>query len=74
MSGSFIPFARDIEEREARNDPRPSIAERYASKAEYMGLVTQDTLRLVSEGYLLDRDMDEILTAASDHWDYLNSN
>ena len=71
MSGSFIPFPLTEDDRAQNGDPRPSIEARYQSKAEYMGLVLQETLDLVSNGYLLDHDMDEILNAASSHWDYL---
>src|SRR5574340_130143 len=35
MVGSFIPFARTRAERERTSDPRLSIEERYASRAEY---------------------------------------
>jgi hypothetical protein len=71
MSGSFVPFAVTETERAHSQDPRPSIEARYSSKAEYMGLLLQETLELVAQGYILDQDMDEVLTAASSHWDYL---
>jgi hypothetical protein len=71
MSGSFVPFAVTETERAQSQDPRPSIEARYSSKAEYMGLLLQETLELVAQGYILDQDMDEVLTAASSHWDYL---
>jgi hypothetical protein len=36
LTGSTVPFAATKEEREARGDPRPSIAERYASRDVYL--------------------------------------
>ena len=34
--GSLIPFARTSREREAAGDPRLSLEERYASRADYV--------------------------------------
>jgi hypothetical protein len=71
MSGSFLPFAKDRQEREARNDPRLSIEERYGSKAQYLGLVAAEAMKLIGEGYLLDQDLREILEQAGEIWDYV---
>ncbi len=71
MSGSFLPFPRDRQEREARNDPRLSIEERYASKAQYLGLVAAEAMTLIGEGYLLDQDLREIIEQAGVIWDYV---
>jgi hypothetical protein len=70
MSGSYIPFAASRAEREANGDPRPSIAERYASREHYLGLVAEAAMELIDEGYLLDEDLPEILRRAAQHWDY----
>ena len=37
--GSYIPFAKTKAERDAANDPRPSIEERYGSRADYVAKV-----------------------------------
>ena len=34
--GSYIPFAKTKAERDATDDPRPSIEERYGSRADYV--------------------------------------
>lgn len=70
MSGSYVPFAATRAEREANGDPRPSIAERYANREHYLGLVAGAALDLIGEGYLLDGDLPEILQRAGQHWDY----
>ncbi len=70
MVGSYIPFARTRAERRARDDPRPSIEERYGSKEEYLGRVAQAGLGLIDAGLLLDRDLPPIVRNASRHWDY----
>jgi hypothetical protein len=71
MSGSFIPFSRTRAERERSGDPRVSIEERYESREQYLGLVAEAALDLVDQGYLLDRDVPEIIEAAGSHWDHL---
>jgi hypothetical protein len=70
MSGSYIPFARTRAERELAGDPRPSIEERYQSRAQYLGLIGESAMDLIEQGYLLDRDLPEILASAARHWDY----
>ncbi len=73
MSGSYIPFATTREERESNSDPRPSVAERYTSKEQYLGLFVTAVIELVNDGYLLDEDVPEVLMRASRHWDYLHA-
>ena len=70
LSGSYIPFARTREERESNGDPRPSIEERYESRAQYLGLIAQEAMTLIEDGYLLDEDLAEILELAAVQWDY----
>ena len=71
MQGSYIPFPRNRAERERAGDPRPSVEERYGSRAEYLGRVTEAALALVEDGYLLAGDLQPILSQAARHWDYL---
>ena len=54
--GSFIAFAPSKTEREAAGDPRPSLAERYGSKANYVDRVRQEAAALVAERLLLQDD------------------
>ena len=70
MVGSYIPFARTKAEREAAKDPRPSIQERYESKAEYLGRVAEAGLDLIEDRLLLERDLPAIVRNAARHWDY----
>ena len=71
MQGSYIPFPRTAVDRQESDDPRGAIAERYRSREQYVGLVSNVALRLIDEGYLLAEDLAPILGRASDHWDYL---
>ena len=54
--GSFIPFARAREERQAAGDPRPSLEERYGSRAAYVAAVEAAAQALVAERLLLPAD------------------
>ena len=71
MQGSYVPFPRTGDDRERTGDPRQSIDERYGSRAEYLGRVTEAALGLVDDGYLLAGDLAPILAQAARHWDYL---
>ena len=71
MQGSYIPFPRTRADGERTGDPRRSIEERYGSRAEYLGRVTESALALVDDGYLLAEDLAPILAQAGRHWDFL---
>lgn len=70
-TGSYIPFAATRAERERKSDPRPSIAERYSSRTEYLRRVEEAARRLVGERYVLQADVAAIVNRAADHWDLL---
>jgi hypothetical protein len=69
FAGATLPFARDRRAREAAGDPRPSIAERYASREDYLGRVRAAARRLAGEGYLLDEDVETSLAFAARMWE-----
>jgi len=71
MQGSYIPLPITRDAADERGDPRASIEERYTSRAEYLGLVSDAALALVDDGYLLAGDLAPILARARQHWDYL---
>lgn len=71
LLGSYVPLARNQASREARNDPRRAIAERYTSKDAYLTLIRRSAAELVQGGYLLQEDTDAIVRRAGDHWDLL---
>ncbi len=54
--GSFLPFARTRQEREAAGDPRPSLEERYGTRAAYVARVQAAAAALVAERLLLPAD------------------
>jgi len=69
--GSFFPFARTKEERQRTGDPRPSVAERYASREEYVKRVAAAADELVAARFLLPRDRDAVVDRAARLWDAL---
>jgi hypothetical protein len=71
MMGSTISFARTRAEREKNGDPRPSIAERYASRTAYLDAVRTAAQKLVTERYVLAEDVESIVERAGQRWDYI---
>src|SRR5580692_3763316 len=67
--GSFIPFAKTASEREKSGDPRLSIAERYASRDEYMGKFSEAAMKLMRERFLLREDLPALLERGEREWD-----
>jgi hypothetical protein len=63
--GAVLPLAATRAEREARNDPRPSIAERWPDQAAYVAAVRASAARLVAERLLLAEDAAAMVAAAS---------
>lgn len=62
--GSFIVFARTSAEREAADDPRPSLAERYGTREAYVAQVEAAAATLVAERLLLPEDAARFVAAA----------
>jgi Alpha/beta hydrolase domain len=66
--GSFIPFAKTAKEREKSGDPRLSVAERYASREEYMGKFAEAAIKLIHERFLLREDLPAVLERGEREW------
>jgi hypothetical protein len=66
--GSFIPFAKTAAERGSSGDPRLSVAERYASRDEYMGKFAEAAMKLVHERFLLREDLPTLLERGKREW------
>ena len=62
--GSYFPFAATRAEREAKNDPRPSLEERYGSHAGYVRRLEEAAQRLVTERLLLQEDAERLVERA----------
>jgi hypothetical protein len=70
FAGATIPFARTRAERAASGDPRPSVAERYATRAAYLEAVRRAAQALARDGYLLAEDVDLSVAAGARLWDH----
>ena len=62
--GSYLVFAADKATREAAGDPRPSIAERYADRADYVSKVETVVAALRRDRLLLPEDAERYLERA----------
>jgi hypothetical protein len=64
IAGSHFPFAVSVADREVSGDPRPSIAERYASREVYVEAVAAAAQALVEERFLLAEDAERYVERA----------
>jgi len=69
--GSFIPFAKTAAEREKSGDPRLSVAERYASREEYVGKFAEAAMKLIHERFLRREDLPALLERGEREWNEL---
>jgi hypothetical protein len=70
LLGSYMPFPRTRAERELKHDPRPSIAERYKGREDYLQRIRAAAVDLVKQRFLLDEDVDNTMQRATRHWDW----
>jgi len=73
MMGSTLPFARSAGERAQRGDPRPSIAERYATRDHYLAQVRASAEALVKVRHMLGEDIDAVVARAGRTWDLMQA-
>ena len=66
--GSYVPFARTAEERKKSGDPRKSIAERYASREDYVGRFTRALDELVAARWILAEDRAAMVERGEMEW------
>jgi hypothetical protein len=64
LTGSFIPFALTRAERLAIGDPRPSLEERYPTRAIYVDAIRQAAGQLVQQRFLLPEDAMRLIQTA----------
>ncbi|MFN0069864.1 MAG: alpha/beta hydrolase domain-containing protein [Chloroflexota bacterium] len=70
MNGSTFPFPVTREARQASNDPRLSIAERYASRTDYLDRVREAADELIAGRYMLEEDLELAMLIAEERWDH----
>lgn len=73
FAGSWFPFAKTKADRTRTKDPRPSIAERYTSREDYLAKIEAAARDLVARGFLLETDIQRVVERSGKEWDYLMS-
>jgi hypothetical protein len=68
LVGSFVPFSRTREARTAAGDDRRSVAERYASRQDYLDQVDRAARSLVEQRFLLAGDVGALHDRAAATW------
>jgi hypothetical protein len=70
LLGSYFPFPKTRAERQAHNDPRSSIEERYSTREDYLAKIRAAAMDLVKSGLMLDEDVELTMQRAGRHWDW----
>jgi Alpha/beta hydrolase domain len=65
--GSYLPFARTKAERPAREDPRPSLEERYGNQEGYVQRIKEVVRELLEARLLLPEDAARFVDEAAGH-------
>ena len=73
LLGAWLPFPATRESRLAAADPRPSIAERYPSRADYLAQIERAAQALVAQRLLLPADVAPVTRQAATRWDHLTA-
>jgi hypothetical protein len=68
FEASYIPFPRTAAERQKMGDPRKSIAERYASREEYLAQYKKAVDALVQQRWILPEDRAALLHRGELEW------
>jgi hypothetical protein len=69
--GSFIPLMANEEQQSLRGDERPTVSELYPSKAAYTARLDREIAKLMTDGWLLERDQARAREAALQRWEWI---
>ncbi|HTD77509.1 MAG TPA: alpha/beta hydrolase domain-containing protein, partial [Chloroflexota bacterium] len=64
-----LPFARSADERRTRGDSRPSLAERYRDRDDYVSQVRAAAQALADAGYIVEEDVELAVELAAQRYD-----
>ena len=73
FEGSYLPFPKTAADRQQANDPRKSVAERYASREDYLAKYTVALDELIKQRWILPEDRDALLQRADQEWSLATS-
>jgi len=68
FEASYFPFPKTPADRQKNGDPRKSIAERYASREDYLNRYAKETDSLVKQRWILPEDRKALLERAEQEW------
>lgn len=74
LRGAWVPLAVTKAQREANDDPRLSLEERYTSKEDFMTQVEAAVKALIEQGFLAETDLDSQVAQAGERWDWIVEN
>jgi hypothetical protein len=69
FEASYLPFPKTSAERQKTGDPRKSIAERYASREDYVDRYRRALDELIKERWIPQGDREVVLHRAEQEWD-----
>jgi Alpha/beta hydrolase domain len=69
FEGSYLPFPKTAAEREKSGDPRPSVAERYKSRQDYLRRFSSALDDLVKQHWILEEDRAALIHRGEQEWD-----
>jgi hypothetical protein len=69
FEGSYLPFPKTAADRQSSGDPRKSIAERYASREDYLNRCTRSLDEMVKQRWILEEDRKTLVHRAEQEWD-----
>jgi len=69
--GSYFPLPKTKGDAEAVGDSRQPIAERYPSREEYLRKFEEAAFELSTMRFLLEEDIDALVSRAAEEWDYV---
>ncbi|MBV9085278.1 MAG: hypothetical protein JOZ62_21585 [Acidobacteriaceae bacterium] len=71
FEGSYLPFPNTAADRQKSGDPRRSIAERYASRDDYLARYKRAIDDLIQQRWILEEDRAALVDGGKREWDSL---
>lgn len=68
FEGSYLPFPKTEADRQRTGDPRPSIAARYPTRADYLSRYTAAVDSLIKQRWILPEDRASLLQRGQQEW------
>jgi hypothetical protein len=69
FEGSYLPFPKTAQEQKETGDPRKPIAQRYASRDDYIASYAKAVDELVKERWILPQDREAMLEEGEKEWE-----